>query len=418
MPEKLSLLARFRWVGLSIVLGVSLAGVTFFGMLHNQHRSATIDHALGPYTDALAKHALANPNPEIWRLMATTHHLTILGEPVDGEPVAFSAMGEPLALDDPALKGNQIHSSRTAEDGTRITFYWATISIQDHQLPLLSGLLVMLTVVVGSAFWFLHRQLKPLSWLLTGVEAVTQGDFQYRAPVVRRDEIGQIAEAFNEMTDRVGEMIDDRERLLADVSHELRSPIARMRVALEFVPEGDKRDALTRDLKEMETLIAVLLEREELRSRTGLAKGESIDLSELTGEVVAAFADREPGVEFATDNICTIHADRELVRLLIQNLIDNAIKFSLPDSAPALVTLKGEAECVVLRITDDGIGFPADREAELFEPFVKLNRARGHAVGYGLGLNLCQRIVQLHDGTIRLVPRKPRGTEVVVAFKQ
>ena len=137
----------------------------------------------------------------------------------------------------------------------------------------MAGLVIMVLAVVGSGFWFLHRQLKPLSGLRNGVDAVARGDFDARVPVVRNDEIGQVAGAFNEMAGRVGEMIDDRERLLADVSHELRSPIARMKVALEFMPEGDKRNALSRDLKEMESLITVLLERESLRSRTGRRRG-------------------------------------------------------------------------------------------------------------------------------------------------
>jgi signal transduction histidine kinase len=220
------------------------------------------------------------------------------------------------------------------------------------------------------------------------------------------------------MAGRVGQMINDRERLLADVSHELRSPIARMKVALEFVPQGDKRDSLARDLREMEKLIAVLLEREELRSRAGRLKGEEMDLDALTGEVVAAFAGRVPGVEFVSSGAVTIHADASLMKLLIQNLLDNAVKFSHPDSRSVVVTLETAPDQVILRVADDGIGIPTGCEEKIFEPFVKLDQARGHGVGYGIGLNLCQRIVQLHDGTIRLLPREPRGTEAVVTISR
>ena len=93
---------------------------------------------------------------------------------------------------------------------------------------------------------------------------------------------------------------------------------------------------------------------------------------------------------------------------------DNAVKFSRPDSRPVVVALETPKDQVILRVADDGIGIPAGSEKQLFEPFVKLDRARGHRVGYGIGLNLCQRIVQLYGGTIRLLPREPRGTEVVV----
>ncbi len=331
------------------------------------------------------------------------------------EPTAFDDLGEPLPVTTPAL-GGPIQAVRTGEDGTRVTFYWNLLFFRESHLPLLGGLVLMVVAVVGSALWFLQRQLKPLMKLHDGVDALTRGDFEVRVPVVRDDEIGRVAEAFNVMAGRVGEMIDDRERLLADVSHELRSPITRMKVALELMPDGDKRDALARDLKEMENLIAVLLEREALRSRADRLDREEVALDALAGEVAAAFAEEGPGVELVSDKAVRIHADPAMLKLLIQNLVDNAVKFSRPDSQPVAITLESEEDRVVLRVADDGIGIPAGSEERLFEPFVKLDPSRGHAAGYGIGLNLCQRIVQLHGGTIRLLPRDPRGTEAVVTL--
>ena len=230
----------------------------------------------------------------------------------------------------------------------------------------------------------------------------------------RNDEIGQVAQAFNVMAGRVGEMIDDRERLLADVSHELRSPIARMKVALEFMPQGDKRESLARDLREMEKLISVLLEREGLRARATQLQLSPVDLDSLVSELVSDSAAQGPGVEFVSDGAGEIRADPELLRLLVQNLIDNAVKFSHPDSVPVVLHLESSAAEVVLRVVDDGIGIPEGSGEELFQPFVKLDQARGHGVGYGIGLNLCLRIVELHRGTIRLLPRESGGAEAII----
>ncbi len=403
---------------MSVIVGVAVVGAIFYGMVNNHFLGLILSRTLGPYSDALAEHVFANPDPGLWQKMAKRHGVMILVESPSGESVAFGAQGERLPLNSPELQQSEIRSIRTAADGTKVTFYWKVWSFRESHLVLLAGLVIMILSVVGSAFWFLQRQLKPLAWLQTGVEAVARGDFKARVPIVRNDEIGQVAGAFNAMASRVGQMIDDRERLLADVSHELRSPIARMKVALEFVPEGDKRDALDRDLREMEKLIAVLLEREELRSRSGRLEGEQVDLDALTGEVVAAFADRGPGVEFVSGGALTIHADPALMKLLIQNLLDNAVKFSRPDSRPVVAKLETATDQVILRVADDGIGIPTGSEEKIFEPFVKLNQARGHGVGYGIGLNLCQRIVQLHGGTIRLLPREPRGTEAVVTLRR
>jgi signal transduction histidine kinase len=216
------------------------------------------------------------------------------------------------------------------------------------------------------------------------------------------------------MTRRVGAMLDDRERLLADVSHELRSPLTRMKVALELVPEGSKREAMLRDVREMEALIATLLEREALRSRTGRPDAQEVELDTVVAEVAAAYAGRAPGVVFRPNGPVALRADAALLALLVRNLVDNAIKFSRADSAPALVRLAAEDDTVVLRVIDDGIGIPPGDARHLFEPFAKLDRSRGHHAGYGLGLDLCRRVVEQHGGTISLVPLQPRGTEALV----
>jgi len=398
-----------------MIVGIGLLGAGFYATVTNHFLGTIASRTLGPYSDSLADHGFASDDPTIWQRMAKRHHVEILVEPAEGDPLAFNARGRPVSPS--AVRKGEILAFRTATDGTRVTFSWTLLSFENSHFYLMGGLLVMVGAVVGSSFWFLHRQLKPLAGLHTGVEAVARGEFKARVPIVRDDEIGQVAKAFNVMAGRVGEMIDDRERLLADVSHELRSPIARMKVALEFVAEGDKRDALDRDLREMENLIGVLLEREALRSRTGPLDAQEVDVDAIAAEVALEFADRGPGVEFVSVGALTIHADPALMKLLIRNLIDNAIKFSHPDSRPVVVKLVRSKDKVELRVADDGIGIPAGSEEQLFEPFVKLNRARGHGVGYGIGLSLCHRIVQLHGGTIRLLPREPRGTEAVVTLR-
>lgn len=415
------MLARVRLAGVTLAVVVGLLGALFFGLVQSQNLKRIVDATLGPESDLLSGVAFHKPTPDIWRLIAINHGVTILVEPADGEPVVFDPEGEQL----PSLPTfGRLRSVRTGPDGTRVTLSWPLWSFRESHAPLLAGLLFLVTAVVGSAFWFLHRQLKPLSQLHGGVEAVGRGDFDARVPVVRQDEIGQVASAFNAMARRVGGMIADRERLLADVSHELRSPISRMKVALEFMPEGDKRDSLDRDLRTMGRLVTVLLEREALRARAGRLEAEDVDLHAIVLGVAESFADREPGVEVSRAEVrgadeTRLQADPTLLELLVQNLVDNAVKFSREDSDPVAVSLTEDRDGdgrrqVVLRVADDGVGVPEGDLDALFEPFLKLDRARSHGMGYGVGLNLCQRIVHLHGGTIEISRREPRGTEVVV----
>jgi len=274
-----------------------------------------------------------------------------------------------------------------------------------------AGLLLLLGVV----YVIQLSQLKPLRWLKEGVEKVSEGDLSTRVPVVGMDEIGQVGRAFNQMTGRVEQMLNDHDRLMADVSHELRSPLARMKVALEMMPEGNKRDQIAADIREMESLTAALLERERIKNRAAQPEHEVFDLVALARAVVEGFSSSTPGVELAENaGELMLRADKTLVKVLLQNLIDNAVKFSLEDSAPVTVSIAATEESASITIEDDGSGIPEELASRVFEPFVKLDPSRGHRNGYGLGLNLCQRIVEAHDGDIQIEPRSPRGTQVVV----
>jgi signal transduction histidine kinase len=399
-----------------MALGIALVGATFYALVSSHYIGAMVGRTLGPYTDALVEHGMTSSDPEIWQKMAARHGVSIVVEPPGAEPVAFDVRGE--RVEPSSLEEGQIRAVRTGADGTRVTLRWTLLTFRESHTPLLLGLVVMVILVIGSAFWFLHRQLQPLSALRRGVDSVARGNFDTRVPVVRDDEIGQAAKAFNAMAGRVGEMVDDRERLLGDVSHELRSPIARMKVALEFVAEGDKRDSLARDLSEMEGLIRVLLDREELRSRTAPLEATDVDLEAVTSAAIDARENEAgPGIELVSPGRMPIHADPALLRLLIQNLLDNALKFSRADSGPVIVSLERRDGWVDLRVADDGVGLPPGDEERLFEPFVKGDASRGHGRGYGLGLNLCQRIVELHGGSVKLNRREPRGCEAVVTLE-
>ena len=183
-------------------------------------------------------------------------------------------------------------------------------------------------------------------------------------------------------------MMDDRERLLADVSHELRSPIARMKVALELLPEGNKRDAIARDLKEMESLTAALLEREQVRTQAGLARVEQVNLVTVAASVIDAFVDTPPGVQLnVPPGELLINGDAALVRILIHNLVDNAIKFSLPDSKPVEVSLlkmgEGAGEGIQIIVEDDGPGIPPGKVKEIFEPVTERQHRNPATAGKG-----------------------------------
>jgi len=302
--------------------------------------------------------------------------------------------------------GNMSYSFFLPEDTT-------TIVVSPVLWLWIGGLLFL----VGVVYAVQVSQLRPLRWLKEGVDKVSEGDLSTRVPVVRMDEIGQVGRAFNHMTSRVEQMLNDHDRLMADVSHELRSPLARMKVALEMMPEGDKRDQIAADIREMEALTSALLERERIKNRATHPQHDEFDLVALVREVVATFGDKGPGVVLsASPDSLPTKADQALMKVLLQNLVDNAVKFSLDDSAAVEVSVHSDDKVVTISIEDDGPGIPEEQAHKVLEPFVKLDPSRGHRNGYGLGLNLCQRIVQAHSGDIHIEQRQPRGTRVLVSL--
>ena len=205
-------------------------------------------------------------------------------------------------------------------------------------------------------------------------------------------------------------MIRARDQLLLDVSHELRSPLTRMKVALELLPEGDKRQRIAADVAEMESMITELLELERLREGRGLRR-ERRDLVPLLREVVESFQDRPPGARFMT-TAAEIQAevDGDKIRTVIRNLLENAIKYSLSESLPVEVAVQDDAGEITIRVTDDGPGIPEEDLANLFEPFYRVDRSRSKkSGGYGLGLSICKRIAEAHGGGITVANRAPRG---------
>ena len=421
-----SILMRFATTTGLLAVAVVVLAIIFFHTIRGDIFQGAFQAPLKEWSATIAGHI----GQDISRAqnVAKNHRIGVIVWTEDGN-FAFGPDGEPVEPDQllkhaSGFRQIEAHIQHATEHGgdnrnLRFTFMLDKDEFDDDRMPLLLGLVFLLLFIIGLAYAMQASLLRPLKWLHGGVEAVSEGDFSTRVPVVRNDEIGKVARAFNQMTTRVQEMMDDRERLLADVSHELRSPLARMKVALELLPEGDKRDAIAQDIRTMEALTTALLEREQMRTRLqpGFAESasETVNLVVLASEVIDNFHNTSPGVDLhVPPQSLEIKGDPALYKILLQNLIDNALKFSLPDSEPVVVSLSQSDEGIEIIVDDDGPGIPDDKAEKVFEPFVKLNPARGHRSGYGLGLNLCHRIVLASGGQITIHKRDPRGTRVRV----
>ncbi len=283
---------------------------------------------------------------------------------------------------------------------------------------LLVIMLVLLTVILAVAFFVIRHILRPVKWLNTGVQEVSRGNLKHRVPLKKSDELRDLAAAFNNMTERIRDMLHTKEQLLLDVSHELRTPVTRMKVALEFLEDSQAKQSLQADLEEMEKMVSEILETARLQHKHENLKKQPTNLVDLLKQTLAAFENQPPGIEMV-DVVPAIQAevDPEQVKTVFENVFNNAIKYSQPDSEPIQVSCQSHASFAVIRITDKGIGIPEAELSHIFEPFYRVDKSRSKDTGgYGLGLSLCKTIMEAHDGKIEVQSRPEEETTVSLYF--
>ncbi|ACB73607.1 sensor histidine kinase [Opitutus terrae] len=305
-----------------------------------------------------------------------------------------------------------------APDGGAYLFTWGPRrGLSELHSLAITMVLVTIVLVVVVAYLALKWLLAPLRRLNEAVNRLSAGELDVALASATGDEFGRLTEAFNRMVGRVRGMIDAREQLLLDVSHELRSPLTRLRVALELLPENKQRAGMAADVREMERMIAELLELERLRSGSGLQKTRQ-DLVPLLRAAAEPYRGVAPGVQvfISVPELC-VDIDAEKMRTVIRNLIENAVKYSRPDSRPVEVLAMQQDERVIVRVTDDGPGIPVTEAERVFEPFYRVDRSRSkNTGGYGLGLSICKRVMLAHGGDITLERDRRAGASFVLTF--
>lgn len=277
----------------------------------------------------------------------------------------------------------------------------------------------LLAVLLVLAYIAIQRILRPVRWLHEGVQQVGAGNLDHRVPLTRTHEFRDLAESFNAMTERVGKMMHAKERLLLDVSHELRSPITRMKVALEFMDEGKVKDSIREDINEMEQMVSNVLDAYRSFKEPGVLNLKPVDMAELINEAVSDFRERPPGVE-TTEMAAGIRlrVDREKIKTVLKNIVSNGIKYSEETDDAVQIYLEKQVGLVVIEIKDHGIGIPEDALSYVFEPFYRVDASRSRKTGgYGLGLSLCKEIMEAHGGRIEIQSKVGRGTSVFLYFQ-
>ena len=273
---------------------------------------------------------------------------------------------------------------------------------------------------------------RPITTLADAARGLGAGDLTVRAGIRRKDELGQLAVAFDDMAERLSQLVRAQQELLANVSHELRTPLARIRVALDLANEGDAATAreslgeIDEDLEELQRLVADVLRMARLDLASGRAGAAipplttaPIEALDIVDKSVLRFRAAHPDRLLEVDippGLPPIDGDVVLLHRVLDNLLENAAGYSEPATA-IVVTGRRVGEALVLKVIDRGVGISSADLPRVTTPFFRADRSRTRVTGgLGLGLSLARRIVEAHGGTLALESALGSGTTVTVTL--
>jgi len=273
---------------------------------------------------------------------------------------------------------------------------------------------LMALAVALASYPLVRRTTRRLERLQGRVESLGAGNLASRVKVEGRDEVAALARSFNQAAERIETLLGAHKTLLANASHELRSPLARLRMHLEMLDGGadpERRNAAARDIAELDQLVGEILLTSRLDAGTETEHEEPVDLLALLAEECARTDAALEG------SIATVQGDLRLLHRLFRNLLENARRHGGGEAVGVTVALR--ERWVEVRVCDRGPGVPEAERERIFEPFYRPAGTReAEDGGVGLGLALVRQIAERHGGTVTCQPREGGGSCFLVRLPQ
>lgn len=294
------------------------------------------------------------------------------------------------------------------------------------------GLILGMALVISGALCFLlaWSLVKPIRRLQATARTMATGDLSARVDVGsgRRDELGELAADFNKMAEQVSALLESQKRLLADVSHELRSPLARLQLAIGIAQQdsdehasqvvGRQLERIDKEANQIEDMLAKILTLSRLEANAQRPEMDDFDLVHCVARLTddANFEAQQQGksVRFAPSGEISLHGDQQLLASAVENVLRNAVRYASEVVSVEVEEKEGE---VILSICDDGQGLPESELPHIFTPFYRVSASRNRkSGGVGLGLAIAMGAINVHRGTIEAKTNQPSGLCVLIAL--
>ncbi|CAM4055141.1 sensor histidine kinase [Mesobacillus thioparans] len=299
----------------------------------------------------------------------------------------------------------------------------------DFSFLWLIGGVLFIIIAAFLGFKMLHRLTRPLAAMKQAAEKVSGGDYSARVDIQSNDEIGQLARAFNQMSESVQKEDERKREFLADVSHELRTPISYIKGYSEALETGMIKDPeeknkylklINRESGRMVKIVEDLLELSRLDADEYKLVKSPFPLAQLIDDFIIkygpAMKNKHISLSLDLDPDIIVNGDEGRLEQIFQNIIDNSIRYTENDGMISIRLNKHPYGCMV-EIEDTGIGIPEEDIAKLTDRFYRVNKARSRADGgTGLGLAIVDKLVKLHEGRMEISSELGKGTTIRLYF--
>lgn len=305
--------------------------------------------------------------------------------------------------------------------------------LQGIQSNLRTISIVICAVAAVAILVFTRALTRRIGTLLRAIRVVREGEYSHRIPVSGRDELSVLGDEFNELTDRLQRTEEVRRRFVSDASHELKTPLASIRLLTDSILQTENMDGETarefvndigQEAERLTRITEKLLTLTRMDNNAQSVKRVPVDVAWVVEKVrhmlapLAKQAEVSLGTRLSED--CLVLATEDDLYQIAFNLMENAIKYNKPGGNVLITLQTGEAEGtqrVLLRVEDTGVGIPQEDLPKVFDRFYRVDKARSRAAGgTGLGLSIVRDTVRQHDGTVTVYRREPEGTCFEVAF--
>jgi len=415
-----TLFARAFLLIAALIVAALLASFQIYSVYEREPRSRELAQQTVS-TVNLTRAALVNADPERRRQLLIELNET---EGLRVYPVTASEKTEPLP-DDALLERVAAKVRSTLGEDTRFAYsrdgeegFWVSFFIDEDEFWVMLprerfepffglqwlGWLVAVVVLALAGAWFIASNIaRPLAAMRRAAMRLGRGQPHEPLPEEGARELRTVSAAFNRMASNLQGMERERAMVLAGISHDLRTPLSRLRLALEMSgADSSATDAMISDIDEIDAIIGQFL---DFARGTNEQKQQN-DLDVLLGELAEHYARIGKDVRLIPHELAPLPFARMAVRRAIANLIDNALRYA---GEPVEVEAVPREDAIAVEVRDQGPGIPPNEVERLKRPFTRLDDSRAGAGGSGLGLAIVERTAQAHGGRLDLVPRSPRG---------